>query len=320
MTPVKYLPNGPVRGYSDSPILSSLIKRLEGYKFRVFVNGIEIFKSLLFPGALLEDMSKGKDYKVYPLNINRKLESGRTIKAKGYYYHQATRILPFALRGLLIRVRNVGIGSYENTFSKIFNESPVILHQLTGELYVDDGLDEALNIDRSSFFESDEAYQELYFEVLKRINPEQLPEDFRNRLSSGILDKLTEESIARNIRNRLNKLQELRREGKKLDYHETLVKRIGSLVSKYNYPMPKSDDIVIKEDSDKDLKAIIKSSENRTRINIILDKDYREPLRGMLVLILVAIKLAKINSQNSLEKFEKNLSELFKKIFKKTLE
>jgi len=42
------------------------------------------------------------------------------------------RIIPYELRGLLLRVKNVGIGTYENNFSKIASESPVVLHQLTG--------------------------------------------------------------------------------------------------------------------------------------------------------------------------------------------
>lgn len=153
LAPVRYLPGGPVREYGDLPVIKSITKRLEDYNFKVFVDGIEIFKPILFPQESdVEDLPKGIGYKIYPLDINKKTASGQTIVAKGYYYHQAKRILPFVLRGFLLRVKNVGIGTYENTFSKVFNESPVILHQLTGELYIDQGLDAALNIDRNSFF------------------------------------------------------------------------------------------------------------------------------------------------------------------------
>ncbi len=83
-------------------------------------------------------------------------------------YWQKTRILPRELAGLLIRVRNVAVGSYDTTYLGYPKHEGWKFSQMTGELYVEEGLDEALNIDRASFRETDEAYVALQKFVFER--------------------------------------------------------------------------------------------------------------------------------------------------------
>ncbi len=65
------------------------------------------------------------DYGVYPIRINEESEEG-PIEATGYLYHQNVRVVPAELRGLLPRMKNVGIGlPYLNVF-RILHESPII--------------------------------------------------------------------------------------------------------------------------------------------------------------------------------------------------
>src|SRR5207237_651260 len=78
---------------------------------------------------------------------------------------------PRELQGVLVRVRNVAIGSYDPTYLGYPHHEGFKFSQLTGEIYVDEGLDQAVNIDRSSFRESDDAYtalQGFLFERLKK--------------------------------------------------------------------------------------------------------------------------------------------------------
>src|SRR5205823_13264174 len=86
------------------------------------------------------------------------------------YWHNR-RIRPRELKGVLVRVGNVGVGAVDPTYLGYPKHEGWKFSQLCGELYVDDGLDEAINIDRASFRETDEAYlalQEFLFQRLGR--------------------------------------------------------------------------------------------------------------------------------------------------------
>ena len=137
---------------------------MESFKFSVFLDGVELFKPLLLP------LNTATGFKVYPeLNFTKTLSDKRTLRVRGYIYWQQSRILPRELQGILVRVRNVGIGAFDPTYLKYPKHEGWKFSQLCGEIYVDDGLDEAINIDRASFRESDEAYialQEFLFHRL----------------------------------------------------------------------------------------------------------------------------------------------------------
>src|SRR5579863_3465586 len=161
--PIQYLPKGPIK---VSKKLSDLRRRMQSYKFNLFLDGVELFKPILLPYAA------SVSSKVYPtLNLNRRISDSRTLKVRGYLYWQNTRILPRELQGILVRVRNVGIGTFDETYLGYPKHEGWKFSQLCGELYVDQGLDEAINIDRSSFRETHEAYlalQEWLFQRLGR--------------------------------------------------------------------------------------------------------------------------------------------------------
>lgn len=159
--PVKYLPNGPISNVKE---LCDLTKRMTDFKFGVYLDGVELFKPILFP------LHPSTEFKVYPnLDFTKTLSDKRTLRVRGYMYWQQSRILPREEQGILVRVRNVGIGAFDPTYLKYPRHEGWKFSQLCGELYVDDGLDEAINIDRASFRETDEAYlalQEFLFQRL----------------------------------------------------------------------------------------------------------------------------------------------------------
>lgn len=153
--PVRYPDAGPVQGVR-STVIDAIKRRLEGLRFSVLVDGVELKKPVLLPSDPVISRPD-EDYGVYEIHLSTKVGE-RQIRATGYYYHQVRRITPAELRGILPRIRNVGIGMHSNNPFRLLEENPIAAFQLSGELYVDEGLDDALNIDRNSFFESDEAF------------------------------------------------------------------------------------------------------------------------------------------------------------------
>ncbi len=162
--PIRYLADGPIRNCRE---LDDLKQRAEGYNFRVYLDGVELFKPILLPPT------NSTEHKIYPrLNYHREFSSGRKLKVRGYIYWQKTRILPRELQGVLVRVRNVGVGSCDPTYLSYPKHEGWKFSQMFGELYVDEGLDEAINIDRASFRETDEAYLALQEFLFTRLGKE----------------------------------------------------------------------------------------------------------------------------------------------------
>lgn len=168
--PVEYLDDGPLsfsqniiigdkyRESYDSAmeIISAMKSRMAKFNFRVFFNGIQLKKPVRFPN---EDWLNDYDeqLRVFPVGNTIKLidpttERPSTIDYKGYLYYQKTRIVPEELRGLVIRVRNVAIGGpNRDLWGYPYPGDKVYLDQIYGEIYVDSGLEDAMNIDRSTF-------------------------------------------------------------------------------------------------------------------------------------------------------------------------
>jgi hypothetical protein len=120
-------------------------RRLESYDFKVFVDGIQLFKPVYLrgnPGGYTTEKIGVEVQKIY----------GKDVIFHGYLLVQeGKQILPDELRGILVRIKNIGIGYYDQTMLDYrFNEG-MRAKWLTGEIYVDEGLEDALNIDRDSF-------------------------------------------------------------------------------------------------------------------------------------------------------------------------
>jgi hypothetical protein len=168
--PVEYLDDGPIsfpknivigdkyrESYNSAmKIISAMKSQMAKYNFRVFFNGIQLKKPIRFPNEdWLNDYNE--QLRVFPVANVIKVNdptTGRpsTIDYKGYLYYQKTRIVPEELRGLVIRVRNVAIGGpNRDLWGYPYPGDKVYLDQIYGEICVDLGLEDAMNIDRSTF-------------------------------------------------------------------------------------------------------------------------------------------------------------------------
>jgi hypothetical protein len=173
-TPVRYLRNGPVDPKLARGEAAKVIEKLRGvpesFDFRLWFDGVEIRKPLLLPTpptARTEteegDVGDIDDSHVWPIRISGSASNGKRVRAEGYLFFQPYRVLPVESRGLLPRIDGVGVGAtLDNTFlSDLKSESPLFRVQVSGELYIVEGLAEALDLDRSGFLQVDVEFRYL---------------------------------------------------------------------------------------------------------------------------------------------------------------
>jgi len=141
-------------------------KRLElaSYNFKVYFDGIELKRYLQLP--------KKRDTvpRLFFINYGGEV-ADRKLNYSGYIYGQTKAIRPFELSGIQIRLRNVGIGGYNSTFLKYDKKIETIRNRwVSGEIFVEDGLEVALNIDRDSFNEHDEHFKKIQEDLHSKLD------------------------------------------------------------------------------------------------------------------------------------------------------
>lgn len=132
-------------------ILGAMEREAKNLNFSVYVDGGDLRKPVyLEPGEDDQHLLK-------PIKIE-----GENISAKGYVYSKRTKLHPLWLQGVMIRIRNAAVGEYDGSFLG-FNPSEAALFQnwTTAELWADDRLEDALNIDRRTLKPTNPAYVEL---------------------------------------------------------------------------------------------------------------------------------------------------------------
>ena len=155
LCPVPYFDDGPVRGWTGWNHIKS---ELEAFQFQVIVDGYDLRKPILLP--TLTDLDEdGADYKVYPFEHGS--DGPNDLSLEGYVFHQRRQISPPELQGLLVRIRNVGIGGYQSHMLKYPRNLGPMAGGMSGEVYITNGLEAALNIDRNSFNETHSHYIHL---------------------------------------------------------------------------------------------------------------------------------------------------------------
>jgi hypothetical protein len=177
LCPVEYLKSGDVVFPNQS--ISADIRRLKDYRFSVSVDGVKMAKSIcIFRDPELA-YDRG-DCKVYTLPAFDEDVEGETLKFHGYLYSQRRKITPTELQGVLIRIRDVGVGGYDRHLLRYPREEGPIFGMISGEVFVEQGLENALNIDRNSFNETHPHFQRLRSEIHKFVKDE-VVQDIRAR-------------------------------------------------------------------------------------------------------------------------------------------
>jgi hypothetical protein len=137
---------------------------LASYNFKVYFDGIELKRYLQLP--------KKRDTvpRLFFINYGGEI-ADRKLNYSGYIYGQTKAIRPFELSGIQVRLRNVGIGGYDSTFMKYDKKIETIRNRwVSGEIFVEDGLEVALNIDRDSFNEHDEHFKKIQEDLHSKLD------------------------------------------------------------------------------------------------------------------------------------------------------
>lgn len=158
--PIPYIDNGPFN-WDNITVeedfkeqLQKRIQQLKDYRFEVIVDGLSLRKPNFYPFPLTRRRSDvPMTGKIFPLQANETVY-GRPLKLSGYLYLQdGQAIEPLDLAGILVRIRNIAIGGYDPTFFKYPQIQNFRFNWISGEIYIEEGLEYALNIDRDSFNE-----------------------------------------------------------------------------------------------------------------------------------------------------------------------
>jgi hypothetical protein len=139
-TPIPYLDE---KALPNELIKTEQAKLLE-YDFKVFLDGIKLMKPVYVKGNPGGYTSLRIDHSVTVY--------GKELKYHGYIVVQeGLQLKPDEMRGILIRIKNVAIGYYDPSLLDYRSNEGPRSRWITGEIYVDEGLENALNIDRDSF-------------------------------------------------------------------------------------------------------------------------------------------------------------------------
>lgn len=130
---------------------------LLSYDFNVVFDDIKLFRPIQLPYPIHNRNNELQESQIFYLEYD-KIVRKRRLKFYGYIIAQEMAIKPRDLKGIQIRIKNVGIGSHDPTLLKYDKIESPRDNWISGEIYVEEGLESALNIDRDSFNENDEHY------------------------------------------------------------------------------------------------------------------------------------------------------------------
>ncbi|MEP1778595.1 ATP-binding protein [Reichenbachiella sp.] len=129
---------------------------LSSFDFAVVFDDIQLYRGIKLPFPLWRH-NHLQECQLFYFEYNSIVRK-RPLIFKAYFFAQESAIKPRDLKGLQIRIKNVGIGLNDATFIKYDKIESPRDNWISGEIYVEEGLESALNIDRDSFNENDEHY------------------------------------------------------------------------------------------------------------------------------------------------------------------
>jgi len=260
--------------------IEGIQKKLISNAFRVIFDGIELRRHIQLP------TEKDVIPKLYFIKFDKEIADAN-LKFSGYVFAQVSNaIKPLELNGIQIRLRNVGIGGYDSTFLKYYKQIETIRSKwVTGELFVEAGLESALNIDRDSFNEHDEHYKEL--------------QNFLHEKLDTIFDEINTISRKTSDEKRIYKDIRLKENFKKI-----ISEQSGGKYKLYEKELDKNAPIVIVDEN---------------KMEIVLNTSSRPLKKKKADMIIRSIMLA-YHTAKSITKTEKERDEKFLELAKEILD
>lgn len=148
--------NVPVGYYQDwaaagsNPTMRRIQSDVDALDFKLVIDGTPQKKPTVF---------RSGDGRILTREIH--LE-GDGVRARGYLFAYDHKLHPTDINGLLVRIRNAAVGKYDSTYLEYPGWQAALFQDwVSGEVYADDRLEDALNIDRRTFRTTHPAYVEL---------------------------------------------------------------------------------------------------------------------------------------------------------------
>jgi hypothetical protein len=156
--PVEYAPNW--AGQRHTQELAEFTSQAKSLNFSVFLDGTQLLKPTVFPDASSA--------------LVRKFEyTGQDVSFKSYFYVQHGVLKPQDINGVLIRIRNSAVGRYDRAFLGYPSSLGTLFQRwVSAEIWADDRLEAAMNIDRKTLRVTHPAYLEAvdaFHEQLKYV-------------------------------------------------------------------------------------------------------------------------------------------------------
>lgn len=200
--PIPYLNEYPIRVKNtkwfkkETRFINNLKKTVEKFQFSVDFDGVIIEKPIFLP-VEKDIYNKKESYDIY--TFKEKFDDfldGSKLEFRGYIYNQKRQILPPQLRGIVVRIKNTSIGVPDPDFLGYPYAEKLFLPWVFGEIYIDEGLEEAMNINRNSFIITHPHFRKLKNFLHKKLHTEVFP-----RCRSRYIERKEERDIVeKNIR------------------------------------------------------------------------------------------------------------------------
>ncbi len=209
--PLPYFDGGEGNIALTTPLLKQHQRALKSYRFRVDVDNVSLARPLYLPSdrqhhtaaecSVLEPTEKqvevvdglsrervrvalypikvrGADlqFRLYEFRYANQKVAGQPLAFSGYVFQQTGRLYPREIQGNLVRIRNVAIGFYDpGIMSYPLAEGPRY-SMVSLEIFVEQGFEDALNIDRDSFNQLDAHYIRMQSFVYNLLHQSVFPE------------------------------------------------------------------------------------------------------------------------------------------------
>ncbi|HEX8331606.1 MAG TPA: ATP-binding protein [Segetibacter sp.] len=275
--PIEYIDEGPIPTYHDK-VIDEIVNFHKQLNFKVDLDGIYLRKPIYFP------TEKNKHFKVKSFKKEIEITKTDKIKFRGYFYTQNKLLIPRELNGVSIRIKNIPIAEkfgFDTTFLDYPNYTDQIFRNwISGELYIEEGLEEAMNIDRQSFRVTHPHYLALQSFVHKFL---------REEFFSTVVQQIFEEGSKR------------RQTKKKAEKSNERKKLLNTLAVKVEFKAPSKkgdgENFVVKKSTNKE--TVVEVDKNF--MNQFTKKDW-EFLEDIFLIFELSLKEAKsdINSLKSI--------------------
>jgi len=173
LLPIRYKKGFPVFGANED-VIRKIKREIRSFNFRVFINKVELLKPICLAKHSYKECKWNYEKEIVPKSHYNVFEvyseKGSLVKFWGYFYNQSKQILPTNLRGLLVHVNFVGVQGYDQSLLRYTRNIGPILYAISGEIFVESGLEAALTIDKDDFKVDHPAFKDFVSQIHRKID------------------------------------------------------------------------------------------------------------------------------------------------------